>query len=200
AFGHQWRGDAVGQVGDELRRRRIERAQVEGQRIAKVDVDVLTSGERIAKARLQRPVELDGMDGCDAVGEIGRQDAKPGADLEYHVGRVELGESPDHRENVLVGEEVLPELPLRPRAQRALGIGGTSRFPRTPSPAPLSLTGGFAAGSAKAEVAFASIRAASSGASSPRTSASAATVYTTCAGSFGRPRIWSAAGDWPSRW
>ena len=65
------------------------------------------------RVRLERPVELDGVDVRDAVGEVGRQDAEPGADLQHDVLRLELGEPPDHAEDVRVGEEVLAELAFR---------------------------------------------------------------------------------------
>src|SRR5207247_7383483 len=71
----------------------------------------------------------------------------------------ELRQATDHAEDVLVDEEVLPEA-------------------ATSSPH----------GSSKAAVAFASICAASASNSSPRASASAATVWTTYAGSFVLPR------------
>src|SRR5262249_38100116 len=76
---------------------------------------------------------------------------------------LEIGEALDHAEDVLVGEEVLAELLLRDDRHRP-----------------------------KAALAFVSIRAASSSASTPRTSASVASVWTTYAGSFVRPR--SACG------
>ena len=110
--------------------------------------------------RLERAVELDRVDVADAVGEVAGEDAEAGADLEHDVIGVELGEPADHAEDVLVGEEVLAQPLLRDDGH----------------------------GSAKAAVAFASIRAASSSASSPRAAASAATVCTTFAGSFGLPR------------
>ena len=96
----------------------------------------------------------------DAVGEVAGEHAEPRADLEDDVCRVEGGEAADHAEDVVVDEEVLAELLLRADAH----------------------------GSEKAAVALASICAASSAASSPRAAASAATVWTTFAGSFGRPR------------
>ena len=58
-------------------------------------------------------VELDGVDVRDALGEIARQHAEPGADLEHDVVGLELGEAADHAEDVLVDEEVLAELLLR---------------------------------------------------------------------------------------
>ena len=110
--------------------------------------------------RRERAVELDRVNVPGAVGEARRQHAEAGTDLEHDVLWAELGETLDHAEDVLVGEEVLAELLLRADAH----------------------------GRRKAAAALASMRAASSLASSPRASASAATVWTTCAGSFGRPR------------
>src|SRR5207244_2691660 len=102
----------------------------------------------------------------NALCKVRRQHAETGPDLEHDVGLVELREAADHAEDVFVGEEVLPELLLRSRAHWA----------------------GEATGSQKAAVALASIRSPSSPTSSPRTCASVATVWTTFAGSFGRPR------------
>src|SRR4029450_3977298 len=107
------------------------------------------------------------------VGQVDGQDAEPRPDLEHNVRRVEPGESTDDAEDVLVGEKVLSELPPRPCAHGE----------------------GVATDSAKAAVAFASMRAATSAVSSPRTSARAATVWTTLAGSFGLPRRGTGAGE-----
>src|SRR5207237_579715 len=95
-----------------------------------------------------------------AIGEIRREHAEAGPDLEHDVCLVELGEPADHAEDVLVDEEVLTELLLRANAH----------------------------GSRNAVDAFASIRRPSSSGSSPRVSASAASVCTTYAGSFVLPR------------
>ena len=153
------RRDVVGQVRDQLRRRRIERGEVELERVAPVELDVRALGE-CREVRRKRPVELDCVDVSGAVGEAAGEDAEAGPDLEHDVVAVELGQSLDHAEDVLVDEEVLAELLLRANAH----------------------------GRRNAAAALASIRAASSAGSSPRTPASAATVWTTFAGSFGRPR------------
>ena len=87
----------------------------------------------------------------------------PGPTSSTTSSGAEHGEPADHPEDVLVDEEVLAELFLRPRSW-----------------APLH--------SPKAAVALASIRAASSSGSSPRASASVASVWTTFAGSLGLPR------------
>src|SRR5204863_3258443 len=81
-------------------------------------------------------------------------------DLEDDVLRRELGQTADHAQDVLVDEEVLAELALREDVH----------------------------GSEKTAAAFASICRVNSLASSPRIAASAATVWTTCAGSFVVPR------------
>src|SRR5205823_8527774 len=109
--------------------------------------------------RLQRAIDLDRMDEGHAVGQVAREDAQARPHLEHHVGRREPREPPDHVQKVVVDEEVLPQALLRPDAIH---------------------------GSAKTAVALASISAASSSTSSPRAAASAATVWTTCAGPFGR--------------
>src|ERR671936_3218589 len=127
------------------------------------------------------------MNGCRPVGEIGREHAESGADLEHDVTRTELGEAPDHAQDVLVRQEVLTEVPLRADDHPAVR-GRTCRLAAARAPAPLAPTGGFPAGSENAAVAFASIRAASASTSSPRLAARAATTWTTFAGSLGRPR------------
>ncbi len=125
------------------------------------------AASRSRRVRLERAVELDRVDPSDPLGEIVGEDAEPGTDLEHDVVCVELGEAADDAEDVLVDEEVLPELSVR--RDRELH------------------------GSEKAAVAFASICAASSSASPPRAFASSAIVRATFAGSFGRPRrAWGA--------
>ena len=125
-------------------------------RVAELDADV----RYLRQVRLERAVDLDGVDERDPLGEVAREDAEPGADLEHDVLGLELGETADDAEDVLVDEEVLAEVLLR--------ADGHER--------------------PKAAVAFASICASSSVGSSSRAAASAASVWTTFAGSFGRPR------------
>ena len=110
---------------------------------------------------LEAPIELDGMNDPRMLRQEGGEDTLPRPDLEDDVFRLELGEPPDDPDDVFIDKEVLAEVPAR---------------------------GGEAHGSPKAAVAFRSICAARAPASSPLTSASAATVWTTFAGSFGRPR------------
>jgi DNA polymerase III epsilon subunit-like protein len=124
--------------------------------------DVRATAERLIEALLERPVELDGVDERHAFGEEGRQHAGAGPDLEDDVVGRKGGEALDHPEQVLVDEEVL--------AEAALGL----RQPAHCRP--------------KAARALAAVRSPSSAASSPRAAASAATVWTTFAGSLRRPR------------
>ena len=133
---------------------------VELERVAEPELDVRSAGEPFPQLRLERAIELDRVDPGDAVGEIRREDAEARPDLEHDVVGCQLGEPADHAEDVVVDEEVLPELLLCERVH----------------------------GSEKSAEAFASICSPSFSASSPRASASAATVCTTCAGSFGLPR------------
>ncbi len=53
------RRDAVGQVGDDLGRRRVERGEVELDRVAEVQRGVRVRVERVAQRRLQAAVDLD---------------------------------------------------------------------------------------------------------------------------------------------
>ena len=71
---------------------------------------------RSGQLLLERRVELDRVHLCDPVCEIRGQHAEPGPDLEHDVVAVELGEAADHAEDVLVDQEVLAELLLRPNA------------------------------------------------------------------------------------
>ena len=147
ALGDDRRRDVVGQVRDELGRSRLERAEVELERVPPVDVDVRPLSE-LGEVRRERPVELDRVNVPGAVGEAPGEDAEAGSDLEDDILGAELGEPLDHAEDVLVDEEVLAQLLLRADAH----------------------------GRRKAVAALASILAARSTASSPRAPASAATV------------------------
>ena len=88
------------------------------------------AGEQVAERRLERAVDLDGMDHRDAVGEVPREDAQARADLEDDVRAIERSEAADDPEDVLVDEEVLAEgllgrdghaRPKQPRRSRASG-------------------------------------------------------------------------------
>ena len=77
--------DAVGQVGDDLRRRRPQRAEVELHRVRDVQRDVVVGVDRVAQGRLQRAVELDDVQVGDARREVLGEDAEAAADLEHDV-------------------------------------------------------------------------------------------------------------------
>src|SRR5439155_14398149 len=115
------------------------------------------------KLGLEAPVDLDRVDVCGTVGEERRQDAEARPDLEDDVAGPEHGQALDHAQDVLVDEEVLSE--LVPRRDARSGHG-----------------------SPNAAAAFSSICRSSAAGSSLRAVASTARVWTTFAGSFGRPR------------
>src|SRR4029077_16705049 len=135
-------------------------AEVELERVAEAKRDIRASCQAVDPLLLQRRVKLHRVPVSAQVCEIRGQHPGPGPDLERDVVAVELGEAADHAEDVLVDQEVLAELLLRPNAH----------------------------GRPNASVAFASICAPSASESSPRASARAATVWTTYAGSFVFPR------------
>ena len=113
--------------------------------------------------RLEPSVELDGVNVSAAVGEELRQRTEARADLEGDVRRAELGEAGDDAEDVVVGEEVLPEGLLRRRPAHG-------------------------AGRPKAALALLSISCSSVATSSPAQRARTARVWSTLAGSFRLPR------------
>ena len=145
------RRNVVRKVCHELARVGSERRKVERQRVAIVQFDVGSAGKPFFQVRSKRSIELDGDDTGDAIREVARQNSHSGTDLQDDVVWSECCEPADDAEDVLVCEEVLPQLLLGTRAH---GSENTSR-------------------------AFASMRRASSAASSPRVCASAATVWTT---------------------
>ena len=162
ALGDDRRRDVVRQVRDELRRRRLERGEVERERVAPVELDVRELFQ-LPEVRRERAVELDGVDVAHTVREVAGQDAEAGADLERDVLGGELGEPADHVEDVSVREEVLAQPLLRDhghgltaaRRRRSRWRRSAPRARRRPR---------------------------------RERSASAATVWTTWAGSFGLPR------------
>ena len=79
-------------------------------RLAELEGDVL---RQVAEPARERAVDLDGVHAGDPVGEVAREHAEAGADLEHDVVGGELREAADHAEHVLVDEEVLAELLLR---------------------------------------------------------------------------------------
>src|SRR4051812_6147580 len=164
ALGDDGRRDVVRQVRDELGGCRVERRQVEAKRVAPMQRHVVTSTE-LAEMRLEARVDLDGVDVLAAVGEHAREDAESRADLEHDVLSVELREPRDDAEDVVVDEEVLTERLLRRDTHGSVGTGRPN-----------------------ASVAFASICRSSAPTSSPRVSASTASVWRTFAGSLRFPR------------
>ena len=151
-----------GRLATSFRRRRVERLEWEREGVPEDELDVFAAGQRIAQVRLEAAVELDGVDEAHTFGEIRGEDAEAGADLEHDVFGSELREAARDAEDVVVDQEVLAEI--------AVGRDGQLH------------------GRPKAAVAFASIARSSSSRSSPRASARVARVWTTCAGSFRRPR------------
>src|SRR4029079_7351281 len=122
ALDHERRRDVVRQVGHELRRVLRE---VELERVPEDDVDVLAE---VAQRRLERAIDLDRVDPADAPGEVAREHALPGPDLEDDVVRPELGEAADHLEDVRIAEEVLAVLLLHrtKHSSAFLSIAGRS--------------------------------------------------------------------------
>jgi hypothetical protein len=112
------RGDAVGQVRDDLRGGRVERREVELDGVGEVERRVRMRVERVAQRGLEAAVQLDDVDVRHALGQVLGQDAEAAADLEHHVGRVELGGAGDDVEDVRVDQEVLAEVALRADAER----------------------------------------------------------------------------------
>ena len=79
-------GDPVGQVRDDLRRRGVQRAQVERHRVG--EVQRRAPGERVqrvAQRGLQRAVELDHVRVRDPRREVLGEHAEAAADLEHDV-------------------------------------------------------------------------------------------------------------------
>ena len=80
------RGDAVGQVGDDLRRRRVERGEVELDRVGEVQRDVRVRVERVAQRR-PRAARSSSTTWTwrGALGEVLGEHAEAAADLEHDV-------------------------------------------------------------------------------------------------------------------
>src|SRR5215211_6480482 len=85
ALGDDRRRDVVRKVRDELARRRLERAEIEHERIAPVQLHVVAR----SKVRLERAVDFYGVHDRDAFREEAREDAAARADLEHDVDRKE---------------------------------------------------------------------------------------------------------------
>ncbi len=99
-------------------------------------------------------------------GEAGGQRADAGSDLERDILRPQAGEALDHAQHVVVDQEVLPELAIRPQPE--LGEAGERDLAR-----------GVHFSNEKTRAAFASTCSPSSPASTPRISATARSVSST---------------------
>ena len=88
------RGDPVGQVRDDLGRRRVERVEVELDRVGEVQGGVRERVERLAQRLLQPAVELDDVHVGGALGQVLAEHAEPAADLQHDVVRGQLGQRP----------------------------------------------------------------------------------------------------------
>ena len=165
------RRDAVGQVGDDLGRRRVERGEVELDGVGEVQGRVGVRAERVAQGRLERAVDLDDVHVARPGGEVLGEHAEAAADLEHDVRGVELGRPADDAEQVRVDEEVLAEL--------ALG-----RMPKLPQPPQAGLPGLLEplGHHPNSRAALASTAASSRSYSMPRRSATKRAVCTTFAG------------------
>ena len=146
ALGDERRGDVVRQVRDELARRRVERGEVEPERVAEVE-------PRRCLRRCRRrcgssdAVELDGVHDGDPLGEvIASARRAPGRPRARRPRASSSASRPITREHVLVDEEVLAERLLRrhrrvtpPEAERRVGVGvdlrssSSAPTPRTPA-------------------------------------------------------------------
>ena len=120
ALHDQRRRDVVRQVRDELRRGGLERGEIEAERVAEHEIDVLATAKALGEMWLEPAVELDGVHARDSLGEVFGQNPQAGPDLEHDVFRIELREPADDAEDVVVDEEVLAELDgwVRPGASR----------------------------------------------------------------------------------
>src|SRR4029079_510801 len=99
----------VGQVGDHLRRRRVERGEVELDGVGQVQGGVREGRERRLQRRLERAVDLYDVEVPDPRSEVLAQNAEPAPDLEHDVFVVQLGRPADDAEDVVVDQEVLTQ-------------------------------------------------------------------------------------------
>ena len=97
-----------------MRGRRGEAAEVKLDGVVEVERRVGERLERLGQRWLERPVHLDHVQMLHPRREVLAQHAEAAAHLEHHVACVELGGAADHAEDVVVDEEVLPELAVGP--------------------------------------------------------------------------------------
>ena len=120
ALDDEWRRDVVREV-----RRRACRGAGSSAARSSASASPKTSSTFVRSARASRsgaveaPVELDGVDVRDPIGEEGRQHAETRADLQDDVLRPQPCEALDHPEHVPVDEEVLAERLLGSDADHA---------------------------------------------------------------------------------
>ena len=81
------RRDVVREVGDELRRRGTQRADVDRERVTPHEIDVRPLAEGVAKRGLERAIDLDRVHEPHVIREVAREDAEAGTDLEHDVAR-----------------------------------------------------------------------------------------------------------------
>ena len=79
-----------------------------------MEVDVGEGIERVAQRLLERAVDLDHVQVAHARRQVLGKDAEAAPHLEHHVGVRELGGVPDQAQDVVVYQEVLPQLAVRP--------------------------------------------------------------------------------------
>ena len=128
-------GDAVREVGHHLRRRWAQASEVDSHRVLEVECRVVERLECVAQRRLERGVDLHDVDVADASGQVLGQNAEPAADLEHDVVFTELGGAADHAQDVVVDQEVLAELAVRPHTEVAeppqAGLAGSAHHRKT---------------------------------------------------------------------
>ena len=126
--------------------------------------------ERVAQRRFQPAVDLDDVQVGDPRRQVLGQDAEPAADLERDIVRPKLGRVADQPQDVVVDEEVLAELAVRPHVEAPQAVDAAlAHQPKT-------------------RAALRSTIASSSAYSTPRRPATSSAVWVTLAGSFGSPR------------
>ena len=134
------RGDVVGQVGDELPRRRIEPACRRSSASPKTSSTFVLGPQPLAQDAARGFVELDRVDDPDARRRGSSVSTpRPGPISRTTSSGLERGEPADHVEDVLVDEPVLAELAFRARTLTArpksvVGVLLDPRFERRPRP------------------------------------------------------------------